>query len=353
MEMENEEIIFLTISLFIGFIYGVIAQRKQFCFSGGIKDLILFSHTRRTASLIVAIATVILFTQTFSYIYNIDLSASKYYININYLFIIVGGLMFGYGMMIADGCSSRHLIKLSQGDKESFYILISLGIFAYITYKFFQLFYADIYENSIVSYTTFESSFQIPYILAFVVIVFLLYKSLNKCMNIFQCWDGFSIGVLISLTWVFTSIIAEELFIDVKAQSLSFVYPLGKITEGIISLNEDVINFGILTVFGVLIGGFISSKFNSQYTKKQMCDNSQQNPPSLFKKIIGGAIMGVGGMLAVGCTVGQGLSGISTLSFASLLAITSIYLSAYFTAKNMKKDNALIACFIFDFEIKK
>ena len=351
--MENENIIFLTISLFIGFIYGVIAQRKQFCFSGGIKDLILFSHTRRTASLIVAIATVILFTQTFSYIYNIDLITSKYYININYLFIIIGGLMFGYGMMIADGCSSRQLIKLSQGEKESFYILISLGIFAFITYKFFQLFYADIYENSIVSYTTFESSFQIPYILTFVIIVFLLYKSLNKCMNIFQCWDGFSIGVLISLTWIFTSVIAEELFLDVKAQSLSFVYPLGKITEGLISLNEDVINFGIVTVFGVLIGGFISSKFNSQYTKKQMCDNSQQNPPSLFKKIIGGAFMGVGGILAVGCTVGQGLSGISTLSFASLLAITSIYLSAYFTAKNMKKDNALIACFIFDFEIKK
>jgi len=351
--MENEYIIFLIVSLFIGFTYGVIAQRKQFCFSGGIKDLILFSHTRRTASLIVAIATVILFTQTFSYIYNIDLSASKYYININYLFIILGGLMFGYGMMVADGCSSRHLIKLAQGEKESFYILISLAIFAYITYNLFQSFYASIYENIIVSYTTFESSFQIPYILAFILISFLLYKSLNRCMNIFQCWDGFSIGVLISLTWVFTSVVAVELFLDVKAQSLSFVYPLGKITEGFVTLNEEVINFGVLTVIGVLIGAFISSKFNSQYSKKQMCDNSQQNPPILIKKIVGGAFMGVGGILAVGCTVGQGLSGISTLSFASFLAIASIYVSAYFTAKKMKKDNALIACFVFDFDVKK
>ena len=84
-----------------------------------------------------------------------------------------------------------------------------------------------------------------------------------------------------------------------------------------------------------------------------MCDNSQQNPPKLFKKLIGGACMGVGGILAIGCTVGQGLSGLSTLSFASLLAIVSIYISAYITAKSMHKKNALIACFIFDFEYKK
>jgi len=351
--MEIENIIFLVISLFIGFTYGVIAQRKQFCFSGGIKDLILFSHTRRTASLIVAIATVILFTQTFSYVYNIDLTTTKYFININYLFIILGGFMFGYGMMVSDGCSSRHLIKLAQGEKESLYILIALGVFAYITYTIFQIFYLDIYNNTLISYTTFESSFQVPYILAFVVLSFLLYKSLNRCMNIFQCWDGFSIGILLSLTWFFTSVVASELFLDIKAQSLSFVYPLGKISQGILTLDSSVINFGVLTVVGVLLGAFISSKFNAQYSKKQMCDNSQQNPPSLNKKILGGAFMGIGGVLAVGCTVGQGLSGISTLSFASLLAICAIYISAYLTARKMKKDNALIACFVFDFDEKR
>jgi len=62
--------------------------------------------------------------------------------------------------------------------------------------------------------------------------------------------------------------------------------------------------------------------------------------------------MGIGGILAIGCTVGQGLSGVSTLSFASFVAITSIYISGYLTALYMKKNNSLVACFFFDFKEK-
>ena len=64
--------------------------------------------------------------------------------------------------------------------------------------------------------------------------------------------------------------------------------------------------------------------------------------------MIGGALMGMGGILAIGCTVGQGLSGLSTLAFASLLAIISIFISGYFTAKILAKYNKLPMCFIFE-----
>ncbi len=350
----SDELIFSSLSIFIGFIYGVIAQRKQFCFSGGIKDLILFKHTRRTASLIVAITTAILFTQAISYIYSIDLTQTRYYLNINYLFIIIGGIMFGYGMMISDGCSSRHLIKVSQGEKDSFYILLSLGIFSYITYTVFLYFNQSIFTNKIIELTTSAQAFEVPLYLVVPVLIYLLYTNLKKCMNFFQVLDGFAIGLLVSFVWYFTAILSQEFFIDISAQSLSFVYPLGKLVEYIQSgFNSSYLIFPVLIVIGVVFGSFISSRFNKQYSKKFMCDNSQQNPPSLFKKIIGGAFMGVGGILAVGCTVGQGLSGVSSLSLASFLAIISIYSSAYFTAKYMHKNNALIACFVFDFECKR
>lgn len=350
----RDELLYIIISLFIGFLYGVIAQRKQFCFSGGIKDLILFKHTRRTASLIVAITTAILFTQLISYMYEIDLMQTKYYLNINYLFIVIGGLMFGYGMMVSDGCSSRHLIKFAQGDKESLYILISLGLFSFLTYLAISTYYDYIYSNEIIKFLTADTTFQIPLLLVAGVLIYILYLSLKKCMNFFQVLDGFAIGLLISFVWFATAFFKEELFIDISAQSLSFVYPLGKIIEYVQSgFNASYLIFPVLTVIGVLVGAFISSLFNKQYSKKLMCDSSQQNPPSLFQKLIGGAFMGVGGILAIGCTVGQGLSGISTLSFASLLAIGSIYSSAYLTAKYMHKNNALIACFVFDFECKR
>lgn len=352
--VTTEEILFSLISLSIGIAYGVIAQREQFCFSGGIKDLILFKHTRRTASLIIAITTAIIFTQIFSQMYNVDLTQSRYYLNINYLFIIVGGAMFGFGMMISDGCSSRHLIKFAQGDMDSLHILISLGVFSFLTYTILVNFSTDIYTNEIIAFTQIQKTLQIPIYIMGAILLFLLYKSLKKCRNIFQTWDGFLIGLLITIGWYVTTIVADDFFLMQSKQSLSFVYPLGKVVEYVLSgFSVNILLFSVLAMVGVVVGAFISSKFNKKYSSKLMCDNSQQNPPKLFEKIVGGAFMGIGGILAIGCTVGQGLSGLSTLSFASLLAIGSIYISAYITALYMKKKNALIACFVFDFEEKK
>lgn len=342
---------FSLIALVIGLIYGFVAQRKQFCFSGSIKDIILFKHTRRTASLIVAITTALFATQAIGYFYEVDFTTTRYYMNINYIFIILGGALFGYGMMMSDGCSSRHLIKMGQGEISSFLILTALGIFSYITYSSISNYYNVIYSNELIKSTMAGKIFEIPLYLMAPVLFYLLYKSLSHCRNFFQVLDGAVIGLLIAFTWYITTVYVEDFFLTISAQSLSFVYPLGKIGEYIFSLfHISYLHFGVVTVFGVIVGSFISSKFNKKYSKKQMCDNSQQNPPSLFKKLIGGACMGVGGILAVGCTVGQGLSGFSTLSTASFLAISSIYISAYFTAKHLHKNNALVACFVFDFE---
>jgi len=344
--------IFLLISLALGFAYGFIAQREQFCFSGGIKDIILFKHTRRTASLIVAITTTVILTQIASWYFSIDFTSTKYYSDVNYLFIIVGGALFGYGMMISDGCSSRHLIKMAQGDKESLFILISLGIFAFATYKILGLYGTQIYESSFIKLFQVEHAYQLPILVLLGFVLFLLVKSIKKCMNIFQTWDGFLIGILVTLGWVATYYFYNEMLLNETLQSLSFVYPLGKSIEYITSgfSKEIIMMFPVLVMIGVIVGAFISSKTNPKFSKKQMCDNSYQNPPKLPMKLFGGACMGVGGITAIGCTVGQGLSGVSTLSLASVLAIGSIYISAYFTAVHMNKKNALIACFVFDFK---
>lgn len=350
----NEDILFSLLAILIGIVYGVVAQRKQFCFSGGIKDLILFKHTRRTASLIVAITTAVLSTQLISYIYELDLTQTRYYLNINYIFIIIGGMMFGYGMMVSDGCSSRHLIKFAQKEKDSFYILIAMGIFSYITYTLLGTYSDTIYSNKIIELTTTPNTFTIPLIIVTIGLLYLLKINLQKCMNFFQVLDGFIIGLLITFVWFSTTVIRDELFINISSQSLSFVYPIGKIVQyAQTGFGGSLPIFSVLIVFGVLIGAFISSLFNKQYAKKYMCDNSAKKPPKLRTKIVGGAFMGIGGILAVGCTVGQGLSGVSTLSFASFLAIASIYISAFFTAKYLDKNDALIACFVFDFKPTK
>lgn len=349
--MNEDNFLFNVFALLIGVLYGVAAQRKQFCFSGGIKDIVLFKHTKRTASLLAAMITAIISTQLLSHVYNIDLTASSYFSNINYLFIIIGGALFGFGMMISDGCSSRHLVKLSQGEKDSFFILLGLGIFSYLTYKFFSAYYNEIFSISLLKATTIDLVGTIPLYLVLPVLFILLYKNLKSVKNILQCWDGICIGLIIAFAWFITTAAAEEFFTTIKAQSLSFVYPVGKIFEYIKSgFDGQYLIFSVWIVIGVVIGAFFSSRFNKEFSKKQACDNSGLNPPKLPVKIFGGALMGIGGILAIGCTVGQGLSGMSTLAATSFAAAGSIYASAFITAKYLHKKNALIACFIFDFK---
>lgn len=347
----GEEKLYLYISLAIGFLYGFIAQREQFCFSGGIKDFVLFKQTKRTASLLMGMIIAIVATQFIAQKYEIELLDTRYYTNINYLFLVLGGVMFGFGMMVSDGCSSRHLIKMVQGDKESFFILIVLAIFSFLTYTFMGQFNDLIHDNQIVQFFQRDSSFAVSSYVIFPILGLLLYLSLKSFKNILETWDGFLIGLVIASGWLATYYFINELFLEESLQSLSFVYPLGKVAEyGYTKFESTILIFPVLTMLGVIVGAFISSLFNKKYSKKQMCDTSSQNPPKLWQKMVGGAFMGIGGILAVGCTVGQGLSGVSTLSFASFVAIGSIYLGAYITAIYMKKHNALVACFYFDFK---
>lgn len=347
----GEEKLYLYFSLLIGFLYGFLAQREQFCFSGGIKDFVLFRQTKRTASLFMAMIIAIIVTQYVGTKFEIDFEDSRYFNNINYLFLIFGGILFGIGMMLSDGCSSRHLIKLVQGDWDSFFVLIALGLFSFLTYSFMGEFNEIIHQNSFIEYFQTETVTTINIFLILSILSVMLYLTIKNVRNIVETWDGFLIGLVIAAAWWITYFFINELFLEESLQSLSFVYPLGKVVEfGYTNFNSNILIFPVLAMIGVMIGGFVSSRFNSKYSKKQMCDISGLNPPKLWLKMVGGALMGIGGIFALGCTVGQGLSGVSTLSLASLIAIVSIYLGGYLSALWMKKKNALVACFFFEFK---
>jgi uncharacterized membrane protein YedE/YeeE len=267
--------------------------------------------------------------------------------------MIIGGILFGYGMMVSDGCTSRHLVKMAQGEKDSFYILISLSLFAFFTYELYLHFNKELFDNLLFQSTMAPTNIHVPIFLLVITLSILVYKNIDHWRNILECWDGIFIGVLISFGWFATTIFIEDSFVTISAQSLSFVYPMGEVIDYIAKgFDNSILVFSIWTLVGVIVGAFISKLTNKQFSKKFSCSNSYQNPPTLSKKLIGGAFMGIGGTMAIGCTVGQGLSGISTLSMTSILATLCIYITAFITAKYMHKNNSLIACFVFDFKSK-
>lgn len=355
-DLDNYEIFeIVNLSAFIlGALFGIIAQKNQFCFSGSIKDYILTNSTKRAASVIMAIIVAIVATYFVANINSIDLTASNYFKeDVNYFTIILGGALFGTGMMIADGCSSRHLVKFAQGDPYSLVTIIFIGIFAYATTKGVVAEYITILtkNETLLNISSYIANEQVAMLVVLVPLVIFLFVLTRSVKRIFTLRDGMLIGLLVPAGWYITGVIgADSMEKEIQLASMSFVYPTAQTLEFFTYYQVNELNFGISIILGVLSGAFAMSKFNKRYSFG--CTANLQHSKIKYN-MIGGAMMGVGGVLAIGCTVGQGLTGLSSLAFASILAVLSIMLSGYFTARYLGKKERLPMCFIFEWNDKQ
>lgn len=339
------------LGLMIGLLFGMIAQKKQFCFSGSIKDYILTKSTMRGSSVIMAMITAIIGTTLLSSHFEIDMSESVYYKeNINYIAIIFGGLLFGTGMMMADGCSNRQLIKFSQGDNNALITIIFIGIFAFATTKGFLhgLFNPIINNETLIQWSSSIDNFTMNIYVVLSILFIILFILIKKVKRVFSLIDGVLIGLLITSAWYVTGVLGEESMERViDLAGIAFVYPTGKSIELFMYYEINELTFAICVVVGILAGAFIMSMINRQYS---FGCTANQNINRTKYNMIGGALMGTGGILSIGCTVGQGLTGMSTLAFASAVAIVSIFVSACITAVILNKYNKLPMCFIFEWK---
>lgn len=349
-DLEIYEIVNI-LGLFIGIAFGIIAQKNQFCFSGSIKDYILTKSTKRGASVIMAMIIAIISTTIMANYFEIDLTKSAYFkSNINYLAIIAGGLLFGAGMMIADGCSSRSLVKYAQGDSNALITLIFIAIFAYATTKGILYGVLDPFINNsfLIEISSKIQNFQMNIFVVLAILIAILLYLIKKARRVFSLFDGVLVGLLISVAWFVTGYIGQESMERViDLSGISFVYPSAKALELFTYYEVNELSFGVSTVCGVLIGTFAMSFFNKKYS---FGCTSNQNINKVKYNMIGGALMGTGGIMAIGCTVGQGLTGLSTLAFSSALAIISIFISAVITGNILNKYNKLPMCFIFEWD---
>ena len=342
------------LGLFIGIAFGAIAQKNQFCFSGSIKDYILTKSTKRAASVVMAMIVAIVSTTIIANHFELDLTQTNYFkSNINYFSIILGGLLFGAGMMIADGCSSRSLVKFAQGDTNALVTLIFIGIFAYATTKglLAGVLNPIINNETLIQWSSIIENTQMNiYVIVGILALILLYL-VKKVKRIFTLIDGMLIGLLVSFAWYVTGVMGEEsMERTIELSSITFVYPIAKTLELFTYYQVNEVSFAIAIIVGVLIGTFSMSFANRKYS---FGCTANQNINKVKYNMIGGSLMGVGGVLAIGCTVGQGLTGFSTLAFASLLAILSIFVSGYITAVILGKKDKLPMCFIFEWNDDK
>jgi hypothetical protein len=324
-----------------GIVFGATAQRTNFCTMGAVSDAVLMGDFRRLRAWVLAIALALLGSQALHSAGIVDLYQSIYLTaNLGWLGAIVGGLLFGFGMTLAGGCGYRSLARVGAGNLKSLVVLLVLGIAASMTLGgLLALLRIWVIEptNVVLGGTSNPRSQGIVDLLAALfgtqpgslrwvvvglVAAGLLWFSLkdkgfrNSAPNLAA---GMIIGVLIPLGWLITGVLGADEFEPVPLFSFSFIAPLGHSLQYLMTFTGATISFGIGSVGGVIVGAFLSALVARQLRLESFADAAD------FKRhLIGAALMGFGGVVALGCTIGQGVTGMSTLALGSVIAWLAI-----------------------------
>ena len=344
----------LLITLFITTILGIIMQKTSFCTLGAVSDGILMEDWSRMRQWCLAIGIAILGVALMSHLGWIDVSKSFYTGNrVLYLSTLIGSILFGIGMVLASGCGSKTLIRIGGGNLKSIVVFIVLGLVAYMTMRgFLGIMKANTIDKVSLSLNTnqdlpsiLSASFGIAKeslrsILALIIGgAFIGFAVLKKSFwNTENLLAGIGVGVGITAIWWVSGHYAhltedpntlQEAFLVTNSgrmESLSFVAPYAFTLDWMMYTSDKskVLTIGIVAVIGMILGSAISSILSKNFRWE-----SFRGVEDTANHLVGAALMGFGGVTAVGCTVGQGLSGLSTLALNSFIAFPGFILGAY------------------------
>ena len=326
-----------------GTVMGVTARSMHFCTLGAIADAFLGAKHTGLRAWALAIATATLATQTMHMAGLIDLQESIYLVpDFGWLGAILGGLCFGFGMALVGTCGYGTLVRLGGGDLRSMVDFFVLGFFAYMTLRglsglgrefLIERTNGDLSAiggqgliDAIAWLLAAESAMLRGIVVALVVGGLLVYCLKDRAFRQSRkdVIGGIVIGLVVASGWLVTGVIGADEFDPTPLGSYSFVTPVGESLVYLMTFTGATINFGVGAVGGVIFGAFLASQAKAEFRLEAFDD-----PKEMLRHIFGAALMGFGGVTALGCTIGQGITAMSTLSLSAPLALASIFLGAY------------------------
>ena len=350
----------------LGLVFGAVGQWSRFCVRGAIADLVVFGGKSRLIAWVLAVAVAAIGTQLLVSLNLFDAARSLAWSNrLAWASCLVGGVIFGYGMVLAGGCPQRCLVKTGAGDLKALVTLIVTAIAALMTLRgLFAPLRVDALDAWSVTLATpqdfgsLAASLGVPASIVRWVLVALIVAVAgtlwwrNRTTLDKGHWiAAIAIGLLVPAAWLVTGhwgFIAEHpetlepAWLGTQSrrpEGLSFVAPMGQGLD-LLTLWSDkntTASFGVTAAMGVLVGSFIMAKLRRDFRLE-----SFQNNPTLVSHLAGGLMMGFGGVTALGCTIGQGLTGLAMLSAGSVLAVLGIVTGAvaalHFAAKRLDKE---------------
>ena len=326
-----------------GLMLGVAARRGRFCTLGAIEDALYGNDWNRVRMWAVALAVCIAGTFLLADFGLVQMDRTLYArVEWNPISSVVGGLIFGYGMAIAGNCGYGALARFGGGDLRSLLIVIVMGIAAYLVLSGplaplrLELFPAIEAIQPAASGYAHTIGFGLgvrPLWIALVIATMIACWALMDRefrSNSSQIFWGVIVGLAIVAGWAGTSFLSEHSFNIVSVESHSFTAPLGETLLFLMTASGGGISFAVGSVTGVILGALLGS-ISKGHFRWEACDD----PHELGRQILGGALMGVGGILALGCSVGQGLTAFSMLTFSAPVVLASIFVGAAFGLRQL------------------
>ncbi len=370
-------VIFIT-----ALVMGLVANKTNFCTMGAVSDLVNMNDSGRMRAWLLA-ATVALVGVTLlesTSMTSVDDTLPPYRSpSFAWLEYILGGLMFGVGMTLGSGCGNKTLVRIGGGNLKSLIVLAAIAIFAYLMVNpipgtsetlYSLLFYSWTSPATLslatqqdlgailANYTGSNKSTArlVLGILIAVILLFIIYRSKDFRHNRDNNLGGIVIGLAVIIAWYSTSSLVtvdtDGEFMDwasyasisnwdmmedspdsrprdVAVQSYTFINPIGQtVRYGINGFEPTLLTFGVVAVIGVILGSLAWSLIMRNFRLEWFAYLKD-----FVNHLIGGVLMGTGGILALGCTIGQAVTGFSTLAVGSILAFASIVAGSAMTMK--------------------
>jgi uncharacterized protein len=333
---------------------GYSMAKSNFCTMGAISDIVNMQDWTRMRMWLFAIAVAIIGTAALVFTKQIDITKSIYVgTSVTWLSNLLGGLLFGFGMVLASGCGSKTLVRIGGGSLKSLVVFVVMALFGYMTLKglfgVWRTQWIDpvsiqlaggqdlaMQAASVLGQSQLTGRLLIALVVSAVVFAFCL-KS-REFRQTDYLVGGLVPGLAVIAGWYVSGHLGfvledpntlQESFVRTnsgKMESLSFVAPASYLLELLMLWSDKtrVVTFGIAATLGMVAGSMLHALISKSFRWEGF-----SNTEDTANHLVGAAMMGIGGVLALGCTVGQGLSGISTLALGSLIALLGILAGGY------------------------
>jgi len=343
----------------LAFIFGAVGNKTNFCTMGAVSDWVNMGDTNRMRMWLLAIAVALLGASALQVAGVVDLSKSIYPgPNFTWLSYLVGGFFFGVGMTLGSGCGSKTLIRIGGGNLKSLVVYVFLGIAAYMTLRgLFGAFRVGVLEKASI---TLANGQDLPSlaaaaigmakatwttILAAVIggaLAAYAYASKEFRASFDYTLGGVVTGLVVVGGWYVSGRLGyvaedpqtlQEAFVATntgRMESFSFVSPLAYTLEYLMLWTDKskIVTYGIASALGVIAGSAAYALATRTFRWEGFRDAEDT-----ANHIVGGILMGFGGITALGCTIGQAITGISTLALGSFLTFAAIVAGSALTMK--------------------